>query len=74
MGFLMVNLDFKLVQGEKTHNQGLNISPRSKFLDELAISKNLFFTILPQISFNIFSLIVFRSPSYGGSPPLYSPS
>ena len=46
MGFLMVNLGFKLVRGEKTHNQGLNISPRSKFLDELAILESLSFTVL----------------------------
>ena len=46
MGFLTVNLGLKLVRGENTHNQGLNISPRSKFLDELAILENLFFTVL----------------------------
>ena len=46
MGFLTINLGLKLVRGEKTHNQGLNISPMSKFLDELAISESLFFTIL----------------------------
>ena len=42
----MVNLGFKLVRGEKTHNQRLNISPRSKFLDELAILESLSFTVL----------------------------
>ena len=46
MGLLTVNLGLKLVRGEKTHNQGLNISPRNKFLDELAISESLFFTVL----------------------------
>ena len=46
MGFLSVNLGLKLVRGEKTHNQGLNISPRSKFLDKLAISESLSFTVL----------------------------
>ena len=39
-GFLLVNLGLKLVRGEKTHNQGLNISPRSKFLDEMAIPES----------------------------------
>ena len=40
MRFLTVNLGLKLVRGEKTHNQGLNISPGSKFLDKLAISES----------------------------------
>ena len=46
MRFIMVNLGFKFVRGEKTHNQRLNISPRSKFLDELAILESLSFTVL----------------------------
>ena len=37
MGFLTVNQGF---------NQGSNISPRRKFLDELAISESLFSTVL----------------------------
>ena len=44
--FLTVNLGLKLVRGEETHNQGLNISPRSKFLDKLVISESLSFTVL----------------------------
>ena len=46
MGFLTVNLGLKLIRGEKTHNQGLNISPRSKFLDKLAITESLSFIVL----------------------------
>ena len=46
IGFLPVNLGLKLVRGEKTHNQGLNISPRSKFLDKLANLESLSFTVL----------------------------
>ena len=46
MGFLTINLGLKLVRGEKTHNQGWNISLRSKFLDKLAITESLSFTVL----------------------------
>ena len=46
MGFLTINLGLKLVRGEKTHNQGLNISSRSKYLDKLAITESSSFTIL----------------------------
>ena len=31
---------------EKTHNRGLNLSPKSKFLDGLVISDSLFFPVL----------------------------
>ena len=46
MRFLKINLGLKLVRGEKTHNQGLNISPKSKFLDKLAITESLSFIVL----------------------------
>ena len=46
MGFLTVNLGLKFVQGEKTHNQGLNISSRSKYLDKLAITESSSFTVV----------------------------
>ena len=46
IGFLTVNLGLKLVRGEKTHNQGWNISLGSKFLDKLAITKSLSVTVL----------------------------
>ena len=40
---------------DKTHNQRLSLSSRSKFLDELAISDGMFFLVLHWIFLNIFS-------------------
>ena len=39
---------------DKTHNQWLSSSPRSKFLDELAISDGVFFLVLQWIFLNLF--------------------
>ena len=35
-----------LSEEDKTYNQRLSLSPRSKFLDELAISDEMFFLVL----------------------------
>ena len=44
-----------LSEEDKTHNQRLSLSPRSKFLDELAISDSMFFLVLQWIFLNLFS-------------------
>ena len=46
MDFLRLIKILDLSEEEKTHNQGSNISPKSNFLDELAISESLFSTVL----------------------------
>ena len=51
----------RLSEEDKTHNQRLSSSPRSKFLDKLAISDG----VLPSVTVNLpqcFSLIFFDPP------------
>ena len=43
-----------LSEEDKTHNQKPSSSPRSKFLDELAISNDVFFLVLQWIILNLF--------------------
>ena len=62
-----------LSEENKTHNQVIISSPRSKFLDEMMVSNGVLpnaTLILPQCSSFIFS----NPPSSGGFTPLYSPS
>ena len=46
MGLTTVNWGYDLSEKNKTHNQRLSLSPRSKLLDELAISDGMFFLVL----------------------------
>ena len=43
-----------LSEEDKTQNQRLSWSPRSKFLDKLAISDGVFFLVLDWIFLNVF--------------------
>ena len=68
-----------LSEEDKTHNQRLSSSPRSKLLDKLAISDG----VLPSATVNLpqcFSLIFSDPPPPSGgftllySPPLFNPT
>ena len=46
MGFLTVNQGSSLSEEEYAYNLRLNLRPRSKFLNGLAISDGMFFLVL----------------------------